>query len=106
MGDFGVAVSPSFRDSALRKVSARALQIWIVLGSMAAHVACRREIAGRSIQVQPGDVLIAMRTLRREIGCGMFQLLAALKELTAAQAIEVAHISREAFPNQTHAFSK
>jgi hypothetical protein len=100
MSDFGIAVSPSFRDSALRTVSPRALQVWLVLGAMAAHVPCRREIAGRSVQLQPGDVLIAMRTLRRDIGCGSTQLASALRELAACAAIEVSQIAREAFPNR------
>jgi hypothetical protein len=72
----------------------------MVLGAMAAHVQCRREIAGRSITVRPGDVLIAMRTLKKEIGCGSSQLASALKELRDCGALEVTPIVREAFPNQ------
>jgi len=100
MRSFGLAVSPDFRRGALRKASPRALQVWIVLASMTAHVECRREISGRVLRVNPGDLLIAMRTMQKEVGCGSTQLLAALRELSEMGAIERSSIDREAFPNQ------
>lgn len=88
--DFGVLVGSRFRESPLCKQSPLAVKIWLVLASMAAHTAVRREIAGRWVEIEAGEVLIAMRTLARAVRCGVAQLRRELGHLALAGAVEIA----------------
>jgi hypothetical protein len=97
---YGLAVAPSFRQSALATVSARALRLWLLLASQVALTTCKRQIDGEWITVNAGDVLISTRTLVKQIGGGRNQLLAALAELETAGAIATEPVERATVPEQ------
>lgn len=92
MSDFGLAVSPDYRRSVLRRVSPGAKDVWLLLASMATHVSGVREIGGHRLRVEPSEVLVGLRTLKRELGYGFSRLLGALDELKAVGAVEIATI--------------
>ena len=90
MHDFGLAVSPLFKDGPLTKVSDRALKVWLVLASRAAHVRWTFDVDGLRVPLEPGQLVISMRRLQHATGGGMSRLIAALDELEAIDAIETA----------------
>lgn len=106
--DFGLAVSPSFRVSPLRSASARAIKLWIFLAAQMAYVPRWKLVAGHRIDVGVGEVLISMRGLRGQLGCGLTQLRAALDELEGIGAVEIETVQKPArrFPDQERARSQ
>jgi hypothetical protein len=104
---FGLEVSPSFADGPLRRVSPRALQLFLILASKATHYPATRVWATQTITLQPGETLYSMRVLKREVGCGISQLLRALRELEDCGAITAEAIKQPAtFSNRKRARSQ
>lgn len=96
MRDYGLAVSPTFRDSPLRQVSARAVQLWLFLASSAAHYAYNRRVGDHTIALHAGDTLFSMRTLGKELHWGTNRIHRALQELERVGAVVVERIEQPA----------
>lgn len=95
--DFGLAIAPTYRDSALAGVSGRALQLFVRLASHAAHRPHTAQIGGSvTISLQPGQVPASWSTMASWLRCGRRQAGAALDELRAIGAITVEPVLRPA----------
>lgn len=102
MHDFGLHVAPHFRESPLTAVSDRAVRVYLVLASLAAHTDCIREVDGMRIPVQRGESLTSYRVLAQHVGGGRTRLMAAVRELIGVGAVSVETVERPArtVPNQ------
>ena len=94
--DYGMAVSPAFRESPLLGVSDRALRVWLVLASMTLSVDRTFNVGKHTVVAKPLEVLIALRTLRADVGGGLPRLRVALQELADMGAIEIESVTRPA----------
>lgn len=99
--DFGLAVSPHFRDSPLWVLPDRALRVWLVLSAYAAHGHHVVDVDGCRVPLEAGEVAMSYRTLRAKVGGGMSQISRAVRALVEAGAIEASPVARStvrAFP--------
>jgi hypothetical protein len=100
--DVGLHVAPHFRESPLSLVSDRALRVYLVLASLAAHTDCKREVDGMTIPLSRGETLQSYRVLTSHVRGGRSRLMHAVRELEAAGLVTVQNIERpeRAVPNQ------
>jgi DNA-binding transcriptional regulator YhcF (GntR family) len=78
---FGLSVSPDVRTSPLWGLSDRALRVYIVLAAHVTHVSRFQVVDGLKIPLEPGEVVMSVRTLRKMVRCSSGSLNEALKEL-------------------------